>query len=122
MERAVPWRQLEARIEPHYPKVGGGRPPYALSSMLRIHCLQQWYGPSDPAKEEALYEIASMRRFAGLSLAKGGVPDEMTILNFRHLLERHDLARQIFEAVKGYLRAQGLMLRQGTTGLSQIGS
>ena len=114
MERAVPWRQLEALIEPHYPKVGGGRPPYALSSMLRIHCLQQWYGLSDPAMEEALYEIASMRRFAGLSLTNGGVPDETTILNFRHLLERHDLARRIFEAVKGHLRAKGLMLRQGT--------
>jgi IS5 family transposase len=114
MERSVPWRQLEALIEPHYPKVGGGRPPYALSSMLRIHCLQQWYGLSDPAMEEALYEIASMRCFADLSLTKGGVPDETTILNFRHLLERHNLARQIFEAVKRHLQAKGLMLRQGT--------
>jgi transposase, IS5 family len=114
MERAVPWRHLEAPIEPHYPKVGGGRPPYALSTMLRIHCLQQWYGLSDPAMEEALYEIASMRRFAGLSLAKGAVPDETTILKFRHLLERHDLARQIFDTINGHLQAKGLMLRQGT--------
>ena len=114
MDRAVPWRQLEGLIEPHYPKIGGGRPPYALSTMLRIHCLQQWYGLSDPAMEEALYEIASMRQFAGLSLAKGSVPDETTILKFRHLLERHDLARRIFESIKGYLQAKGLMLRQGT--------
>ena len=114
MERAVPWRELEDLIEPHYPKIGGGRPPYALSTMLRIHCLQQWYGLSDPAMEEALYEIASMRQFAGLSLARGAVPDETTILKFRHLLERHDLARQIFEAIKGHLQAKGLMLRQGT--------
>jgi len=114
MDRAVPWRQLEALIEPHYPKVGGGRPPYALSAMLRIHCLQQWYGLSDPAMEEALYEIASMRQFAGLSLARGAVPDETTILKFRHLVERHDLARQIFETIKGHLQAKGLMLRQGT--------
>ena len=114
MERAVPWRQLEGLIEPHYPKIGGGRPPYALSTMLRIHCLQQWYGLSDPAMEEALYEIASMRQFAGLSLARGAVPDETTILKFRHLLERHELARQIFEAIKGHLQAKGLMLRQGT--------
>jgi IS5 family transposase len=114
MDRAVPWRRLEALIEPHYPKVGGGRPPYALSTMLRIHCLQQWYGLSDPAMEEALYEIASMRQFAGLSLARGAVPDETTILKFRHLLERHDLARQIFEAIKDHLHAKGLMLRQGT--------
>jgi transposase, IS5 family len=114
MERAVPWRQLEGLIEPHYPKVGGGRPPYALSTMLRIHCLQQWYGLSDPAMEEALYEIASMRQFAGLSLARGAVPDETTILKFRHLVERHDLARQIFETIRGHLQAKGLLLRQGT--------
>jgi IS5 family transposase len=114
MDRAVPWGRLEGLIDPHYPKMGGGRPPYALSTMLRIHCLQQWYGLSDPAMEEALYEIASMRQFAGLSLARGAVPDETTILKFRHLLERHELARQIFETIKFHLQAKGLMLRQGT--------
>jgi IS5 family transposase len=114
MERAVPWRELEALIEPHYPKAGGGRPPYALSAMLRIHCLQQWYALSDPAMEEALYEIASMRRFAGLSLSRGALPDETTILNFRHLLERHGLARRLFEAINRHLHSKGLMLRQGT--------
>jgi IS5 family transposase len=82
--------------------------------MLRIHCLQQWYGLSDPAMEEELYEIASMRQFAGLSLARGSVPDETTILNFRHLLERHDLARELFETVKAHLQEAGLLLRQGT--------
>src|SRR4051812_37883726 len=82
--------------------------------MLRIHCLQQWYGLSDPAMEEELYEIASMRQFAGLSLARGTVPDETTILNFRHLLEQHGLVREIFETVKAHLQAAGLMLRQGT--------
>jgi transposase, IS5 family len=70
MHRAVPWSQLEALIAPHYPKAGGGRRPYPLATMLRIHCLQQWYGLSDPAMEEELYEIASMRQFAGLSLAR----------------------------------------------------
>lgn len=114
MQRAVPWSQLEALIEPHYPKAGGGRRPYPLATMLRIHCLQQWYGLSDPAMEEELYEIASMRQFAGLSLARGSVPDETTILNFRHLLEQHDLAREIFETVKRHLQAAGLLLRQGT--------
>ena len=74
MHRAVPWSQLEALIVPHYPKAGGGRRPYPLATMLRIHCLQQWYGLSDPAMEEELYEIASMRQFAGLSLARGTVP------------------------------------------------
>jgi IS5 family transposase len=87
MDRVVPWKEIQALIEPVYPKAGNGRRPYELSAMLRIHFMQQWYGLSDPAMEEALYEIASMRRFAGLSLAKGAVPDETTILNFRHLLE-----------------------------------
>ena len=114
MHRAVPWARLEVLIEPHYPKAGGGRRPYPLATMLRIHCLQQWYGLSDPAMEEELYEIASMRQFAGLSLARGTVPDETTILNFRHLLEQHGLAREIFETVKAYLQAAGLLLRQGT--------
>jgi IS5 family transposase len=82
--------------------------------MLRIHCLQQWYALSDPAVEEELYEIASMRRFVGLSLSHGSVPDETTILNFRHLLERHDLSAAIFEAVKKHLQGAGLLLRQGT--------
>jgi transposase, IS5 family len=114
MERAVPWAKLEALIEPHYPKAGSGRRPYRLATMLRIHCLQQWYGLSDPAMEEELYEIASMRQFAGLSLARGSVPDETTILNFRHLLERHGLARELFETVKAHLQDAGLLLRQGT--------
>jgi transposase, IS5 family len=114
MNRAVPWAKLEALIEPHYPKAGSGRRPYRLATMLRIHCLQQWYGLSDPAMEEELYEIASMRQFAGLSLARGSVPDETTILNFRHLLERHGLARELFETVKAHLQDAGLLLRQGT--------
>src|SRR3954465_6317949 len=99
MHRAMPWSQLEALIAPHYPKAGGGCRPYPLAAMLRIPCLQQWYGLSDPAMEEELYEIASMRQFAGLLLARGTVPDETTILNFRHLLEQHGLGREIFDAV-----------------------
>src|SRR6201990_360659 len=114
MHRAVPWSQLEALIAPHYPKAGGGRRPYPLATMLRIHCLQEWYGLRDPAMEEELYEIASMRQFAGLSLARGTVPDETTILNFRHLLEQHGLAREIFDTVKAHLQTAGLLLRQGT--------
>jgi len=114
MDRAVPWAKLEGLVEPHYPKAGGGRPPYLLPTMLRIHCLQQWYRLSDPAIEEQLYEIASMRQFAGLSLAQGSVPDETTILNFRHLLERHSLGKKLFEAVEAHLQDAGLLLRQGT--------
>lgn len=92
MDRVVPWKEIEGPIEPVYPKAGNGRRPYELSAMLRIHFMQQWYGLSDLAMEEALYEIASMRRFAGLSLAKGSMPDETTILNFLNLLEANGLA------------------------------
>src|SRR5690348_13964057 len=112
MQWAVPWARLEALIAPHYPKAGGGRRLYPLSTMLQIHCLRQWYVLRNPAMEEELCEIASMRQFAGLSLARGTVPDETTILNFRHLLEQHGLAREIFDTA--YLQSAGLLLRQGT--------
>lgn len=85
MGQTMPWPQLEAVIDPVYPKSGNGRRPYPLSAMLLIYCLQHWYSLSDPAMEESLYEIASMRQFAGLSL--DAIPDETTLLNFRHLLE-----------------------------------
>jgi len=114
MDKVVPWAALEAVIQPHYPRAGKGRHPYPLRTMLRIHLMQQWYALSDPAMEESLYEIASMRRFARLSLARGTIPDETTILNFRHLLERHVLADRILETVNALLVRKGLMLKQGT--------
>lgn len=114
MERVVPWEALLALIEPHYPKAGRGRRPYALKAMLRIHLMQNWFGYSDPAMEEALYEVAPLRRFAGLSLTRGGVPDETTILHFRRLLETHALAPKVLAAINAYLTEQGLLLRQGT--------
>jgi IS5 family transposase len=114
MDQVIPWKQLIALIEPHYPKAGNGRRPYPLETMLRIHLLQHWYSLSDPAMEEHLYEIASLRRFAGLSLSRDRIPDETTILNFRHLLEEHDLAPRLFESVNSYLVDKGLMLKQGT--------
>ena len=86
MDRLVPWAELEQRIAPVYPKRGCGRRPYPLCVMLRIHCLQLWFNLSDPGQE--LYDSRSMLEFAGLSLS-GPIPDETTILNFRHLLERH---------------------------------
>ncbi len=91
MELVVPWKALLGLIEPHYPVAGRGRRPYPLESMLRVHLMQNWFALSDPAMEEALYEIASLRTFAHLSLAEP-IPDETTILNFRHLLETNDLA------------------------------
>jgi len=116
MASVVPWLRLEALIEPHYPKVGpqGGRRPFPLAVMLRIYCLQQWYNLSDPGAEEALYDIQSMRSFAGLELGRDAIPDETTILNFRHLLERHDLTKAIFAAVAEHLAAKGELLRGGT--------
>ncbi len=101
-----------ALIEPHYPKGEGGRPAYPLMAMLRIHLMQNWFGYSDPAMEEALYETTILRQFAGLSLER--IPDETTILNFRRLLEKHELAAGILAVINGYLGDRGLSLRQGT--------
>jgi transposase, IS5 family len=116
MAAAVPWIEIEALIAPRYPKMGpqGGRRPFPLAVMLRIYCLQQWYTLSDPGAEEALYDIQSMRAFAGLELGRDAIPDETTILNFRHLLERHGLTKAIFTAVAEYLAAKGELLRGGT--------
>lgn len=114
MARVVPWERLEGLIEPYYPKVGKGRPPIGLKVMLRIYCLQQWYGLSDPGVEEALYDMESMRRFVGLELGEDAIPDETTTLNFRHLLEEHNLTGAVFEAVKAYLCEQGLLLSGGS--------
>ena len=116
MAAVVPWAKLGALIEPHYPRLGpqGGRRPFPLSTMLRIYCLQQWYNLSDPGAEEALYDIQSMGAFAGLELGRDAIPDETTILNFRHLLERHELTKAIFAAVAEHLAAKGELLRGGT--------
>ena len=114
MDAVVPWATLLGLIEPHYPKAGNGRRPYPLEVMLRIYFLQQWYQLSDPGAEEALYDIQSMRAFAGLELGRDAIPDETTILNFRHLLEAHDQTKAIFEAVSAHLEDKGALLRGGT--------
>lgn len=113
MDNLLPWTQLLELIEPFYPKVGNGRRPYPLETMFRIHCMQQWYCLSDEAMEDALYEIASMRQFAQLSLAKA-IPDRTTIMNFRHLLEKHKLTRKLFKTVNQWLSDCGVMMTQGT--------
>ena len=116
MEIVVPWSRLLALIEPHYPKMGrnGGRPAMPLDVMLRIYCLQQWYALSDPMAEESLYDSDAMRRFTGLELGDDRIPDETTILNFRHLLERHALPEAIFAEVNAHLAEKGVTLRSGT--------
>ncbi len=113
MDALVPWQKLEKKIRRYYPKAGRGRRPYPLSVMLRIHCVQLFYNLSDPAMEDMLYEIESVRRFVGLKLS-GPIPDETTILNFRHLLERHNLGTKLFEAINRHLADHDLMLREGT--------
>jgi transposase, IS5 family len=114
MEQVVPWTKLLRVIERHYPQAGNGRPPMGLEKMLRIYFLQQWFNLSDPAMEDALYDIESLRRFAGIELGQNEVPDETTILNFRHLLERHGLTKKLFKKINEHLEQRGLLLRQGT--------
>ena len=113
MEQVVPWAPLLKLIEPLYPVAGRGRRPYPIEAMLRVHLMQNWFGLSDPAMEEALYEIVSMRHFAGLSLEEG-IPDETTILNFRRLIETNELAPLIFDRINAHLSRKGLMLKRGT--------
>jgi IS5 family transposase len=114
MEAVVPWARLLAVIEPHYPKAPQGRPPHPLPRMLRIYFMQQWFNLSDPAMEDALYDSESMRRFAGIDLTADLVPDETTILRFRHLLEKHRLAEQLFAEVRALLEEKQLLLKSGT--------
>ncbi len=116
MNLVVPWAELVALIAPHAPAPGtkGGRPPFAVETMLRIHFLQQWFNLSDPAMEEALYDTPMFREFAGLDMGEDNLPDESTILRFRHLLERHNLSLQILATVNATLSAKGLLLKSGT--------
>ena len=114
METVVPWSRLETLIEPFYPKKGNGRPPMPLATMLRIHFMQQWFGYSDPAMEEALHDVPLLRRFAGLDAFEDVMPDESTILRFRHLLEQHELAVAIFAKVNAVLSEKGLSMKRGS--------
>ena len=114
MERVVPWSVLVQIVEPHYPRAKTGRPPFGIETMLRIHYLQQWFALSDPAMEEALHDMPVFREFAKLDDGVKRLPDETTILRFRHLLEKHDLATDMLRVVNDLLQAKGLMMRKGT--------
>jgi IS5 family transposase len=114
MNTVIPWSRLIALLEPHYPKAGNGRPPLGLERMLRIYFLQQWFDLSDPAAEDAIYDSESMRRFAGVELGEDKVPDESSILRFRHLLEEHSLTEAIFVEIGSLLEEKGLLLKRGT--------
>jgi transposase, IS5 family len=114
MNQTIPWKAMIELIEPYYPKAGRGRQPLGLEKMLRIYLLQIWFDLSDPQAEDAIYDSESMRRFAGVELSDDVVPDETTILRFRHLLENHRLTEAMFEKINGVLEARGLLLRSGT--------
>ena len=113
MERVVPWAALVELVAPYAPEGRRGRPPFAVEMMLRIHFMQQWFTLSDPAMEEALHDTPLLREFAGLGW-DSRLPDESTVLRFRHLLEKHKLADQILALVNDLLRGKGLMLKAGT--------
>jgi len=110
----IPWARLTALIEAYYPKAGEGRQPMPLERMLRIYFMQQWFNLSDPQAEDALYDMETMRRFAGIELVEDTIPDESTILRFRHLLEAHQLTQAIFAEVRTLLEERGLLLKSGT--------
>jgi len=114
MDAVIPWAALETLVVPHYPTAGRGRRPLPLATMLRVYFLQQWFDLSDPQAEDMLYDSEAMRRFAQVDLLDDRVPDETTILRFRHLLEQHQLTAQMFAAVKTLLETKRLLLKAGT--------
>ena len=113
MEQVVPWSELVDLVLPYAPARKTGRPPFEVQTMLRIHFMQQWFTLSDPAMEEALHDVPLFREFAGLTVGQR-LPDETTILRFRHLLEEHKLSDQILATVNELLRRKGLLLKAGT--------
>ena len=114
MERVVPWTELVSLVAPYLPEGRRGRPPFPVEAMLRIHFMQQWFNLSDPAMEDALHDVPLFREFAGLAGWDDRLPDESTILRFRHVLEKHKLGEQMLRTVNDLLTARGLLLRSGT--------
>ncbi len=115
MERVVPWSRLIAVIEPLYPTSGRvGRQPVGVPRMLRMYCLQQWYGLADEALEDVLYDSQALRDFVGIDLSREFVPDATTLLKFRRLLLDNDLTKALFEEINAHLAEQGLLMRAGT--------
>jgi Transposase and inactivated derivatives, IS5 family len=114
MEQIMPWAELFAVVEPHYPKGKRGRPPVGLERMLRVYFVQQWNSLSDEGVEDAITDSQALRAFVGIDLSREAAPDATTVLQFRHLLEQHGLTKKLFEAVNTALTAAGLMMREGT--------
>ena len=114
MEMLVPWAQFCAVIEPHYPKAGNGRPPVGLERMLGMYLLANWFNLGDEACEDVLYDIAAFRDFCRIDLGRERAPDATTLLNFRHLLEKHELGAALFAKVGELLLDNGMKLSGGT--------
>ena len=115
MERVVPWPRLIALIEPLYPTSGRvGRQPVGVPRMLRMYCLQQWYGLADEALEDAIYDSQALRDFVGIDLSHESVPDATTLLKFRRLLLANELTKALFDEINAHLAEQGLLMRAGT--------
>lgn len=115
MEQVVPWSRLLGVLRPRYHREGRrGQRPKALEMMLRVYLMQNWFGLSDPGMEDALYEVASMRRFAGLNLDDDAIPDETTLVRFRHWLEANDLTEALFAEVNAVLEEKDLAVSSGT--------
>jgi IS5 family transposase len=114
MEAVMPWSELLALVASHYSKGETGRKPVGLAIMLRVYFVQQWFALSDPGVEDALYESPVLRRFVGIDLGRAPAPDETTILNFRHLLEEHELCGEMLDTVNHYLDSRGIRITTGT--------
>jgi IS5 family transposase len=114
MESLMPWAEFCTLIEPHYPKAGNGRPPIGLERMLRMYCVANWFNLADEACEDALYDVPVFREFCRFDLGRERMPDATTLLNFRHLLEEHDLGAALFAKVGELLLANGMKLSGGT--------
>jgi IS5 family transposase len=114
MEGLMPWAEFCALIEPHYPKAGNGRPPVGVERMLRMYCIANWFNLSDVACEDALYDVPLFREFCWIDLGQERVPDATTLMNFRHLLEAHQLGAALFAKVGELLMVNGMRLSGGT--------
>ena len=115
MDRIIPWADFIKKIEPYYPKSGRpGRPPRGIEPMLRMYFLQVWFNLADEALEETIYDSYAMRRFMRLDYFEEGAPDATTLLKFRHLLERHELQKELFDTLKDVLEKEGKIRHGGT--------
>lgn len=114
MDKLVPWAEFCKVIEPFYPKAGNGRPPIGLERMLRMYFIAHWFNLADEACEDALYDVEAFRRFCQIDIGRERVPDATTLLNFRHLLEQHQLGSAMFAKVGELLQANGMKISGGT--------